>query len=284
MLACTAAKPFDSPDYLYEVKWDGYRCLALVAGGAHRLHSRRLRDLSDRYPELAGLPRWVRGHQAVLDGELVALREGRPDFHALQERCGKVSYVVFDLLNLDGRDLTAWPLEARREALRGLVAEAERLVFSDHVLEHGRAFYRAVTARGLEGMVAKRLGSPYLPGQRSPHWLKVRSLRVVEAVVVGYLGGPAGVRSLVLGTPRQDGLRYAGRVASGLSARRGRELLGRLRPRASCPLVDPERLPSDLRAGVRWAEPEVRCLVECLEVTSAGVLRHPVYRGPVTDR
>ncbi|MDQ7792911.1 MAG: non-homologous end-joining DNA ligase [bacterium] len=279
MLARTSERAFDSPRHWFEVKWDGYRCLAFVENGVMRLQSRNLRDLTSFYPELAPLPGWVRAREAILDGELVAMRGARPDFGALQDRQGPVVYVVFDLLHRDGRDLMAESLEARREALREVVpACGTSLVFSEHVVGQGLALYRAVTDRGLEGIVAKEVASPYLPGERSRYWLKVRHRKVLEATIVGYTGiHPRYPRSLVLAVAGGDGLSYIGRVGTGYSGAEGEDLVRRLRLRADSPLADSGRVPGP----VRWVEPGLRCRVEYTELTAEGLLRQPVYRGLV---
>lgn len=278
MLARTCQQPFDSDRHLFELKWDGYRCLAFVSGGRVHLQSRNLRDLTPGYPELASMPQWVRARELVLDGELVAFRNGRPDFQALQDRRGAVVYVAFDLLYLDGRDLMPEKLSDRRDALRETVAGGQpALVFSEHVTRRGLAFYQAVVERGLEGIMAKDLASPYLPGRRSGHWLKVRHVKSLEAVIVGYTGEhPHAPRSLLLATRADGGLRYAGRVGTGYSQAEGRALLAKLRPRPGSPLGE------EVPGAVTWVDPEHVCRVEYLELTADGMLRHPVYRGLVS--
>lgn len=277
MLAQTCRRAFDSDRHIFELKWDGYRCLAFITGGEVRLQSRNLRDLTPAYPELDSMPRWVKAREAILDGELVAFRDGRPDFGALQDRQGAVVYVAFDLLHLDGRDLMPERLSDRRDALRETIAAgAAALVFSEHVTGQGRAFFQAVTGRGLEGIMAKEVSSPYLPGRRTRHWLKVRHVKTLEAVIVGYTGEyPHAPRSLLLARREDGGLRYVGRVGTGYSAGEGKVLLQKLRPRHGTPLE--ERVPG----AIHWVHPELRCRVEYLELTGEGLLRHPVYRGLV---
>jgi DNA ligase D-like protein (predicted ligase) len=297
MLAEAAPAPFDGDDWLFEVKWDGYRALAFLErgagvgrggdadGGRTRLQSRRLRDLTPGYPDLRRLHRHLEGRQAVVDGEIVALREGRPDFQTLQKGGGPVIYIAFDILELDGEVLIGRPLAQRRRVLEHRLTPGPDLVVSRAVLGRGTDFYRAVVQSGLEGVVAKRLDSPYRPGRRSRDWLKVRNVRRLFAVVCGYTPAadarPFG--SLVLGLPDRRGrLVYAGLVGTGLDQREMASLLGLLDRTGPCPFPDGE--PRSLRGRAVWVEPVHVVEVECLELTDDGRLRHPVYRGLRPDK
>ncbi len=291
MLARLAARPFDSPAYLFEVKWDGTRCLAFVERGGVRLQNRRFHRIEWRYPELAVLAGLERG--SVLDGEVVVLHEGRADFERLQRReqapdparaaaLARVlpaTYVAFDLLYERGRAILRRPLEERRERLRALVAprQGPALLFSEHVAGAGRRFFDEVTAAGHEGVMAKRRDSPYLPGVRSRAWLKVKAQREERFAVIGYLPRPgeAAVSSLLLGERAGGRWRYRGRVAAGLGERARRALhaeLSRLPP-LGAPVA------GAVPARARLVRTGLRARVRYQDLTRAGLLRAPVLLG-----
>lgn len=290
--------PFDSALHQFEIKWDGVRAVAYVEGGAWRLHGRRRRDLATRYPELAFLPRLSSlsgsGDGFVLDGELVVLRpDGSPDFRAVlgRENAGPSSvpslarrspvvYVVFDLLYQDGRSLLAAPLAERRERLQRFVAQAAqpRLVLSDAIVGDGKALFAAACARGLEGIVAKRLDSRYEAGERSGAWQKIKQSHRVHCLVLGY--EPSGARdfkSLIVATDVDGELRCVGKVGSGIDGAEREQLLRLLAARpAAQPLV-----PTELEG--RWVEPGIYGLVSYLERTEHGNLRAPVWISLVRE-
>jgi DNA ligase D-like protein (predicted ligase) len=292
MLATLTPEPFDSPEFRFELKWDGVRCVAFLESST-RLQSRRLNDLTSRYPELAGLHGAVSGRPAILDGELVLFSEGRPDFTALLARhqlrtparllaaaqSRPVTYVAFDLLYWEGRNIMDYPLHRRQELLREAVQETDRLVLSRPVAGSGLAFARAVFARGLEGVLAKRSDSPYRPGIRSRDWLKVKRPRSLRAVIAGYAERvDGGVGSVVAGVYDETGtLRLAGQAGVSLPESASRDLLQRLTALRGTepPLVAP--LSRRLRS-VRWVEPRLVCRLEYLEQGAPGHLRHAVFR------
>lgn len=230
MLARTAEGPFSSPDWIYEVKWDGIRAIA-YAGDPLSLLSRSGRDMAGRFPELREILELARG--CVLDGEIVLLRDGRNDIQDLMGRFQEndprqidadsrslpVTYVAFDILETDGTPLIHLPLEERRRILETRVKEGKYLVRSIAVQGEGERYYAEVVKRGLEGVMAKRLGSPYEPGARSGSWLKVKALKTCDCVVFGYTRGD-GARAgtfgaLVLGLCDQGKGVYIGRVGTG---------------------------------------------------------------------
>ncbi|MBC7325464.1 MAG: ATP-dependent DNA ligase, partial [Moorella sp. (in: Bacteria)] len=245
MLAVTD-QPFDSPDFIYEIKWDGYRCLAYLDGSTF-LQSRNLQDLTPTFPELAGLHRGVRGQPAVLDGEIIVLDEGgRPSFSRLQAR-GRLAapakirqaaihtpaiFVAFDLLYYCGDNIMARPLSARKELLQEAIKQQQDyLLVSTFIEASGTSFFNACVRQGLEGVMAKARESPYLPGRRSPYWRKFRHTRQGEFVIVGYEPGK-GERSLgalILGEYRQGRLVYRGKVGTGFDREEEERLLAELR-------------------------------------------------------
>lgn len=301
MLA-TPGEPPDSSDFLYEVKWDGFRCLAYLDGGTH-LRSRRGRLLDAAFPELAGLDHSLpAGQPMILDGELVILEGGHPAIGRLQERLAAgrprpgappARLIVFDLLYLEGRPQMGRPLAARREALEGVLARAwpgAPVELSPPLPAAGRALLEAAAARGLEGVMAKRLDSLYRPGRRSSDWIKVRRRPGREAAVLGYTRRGGEVRSLALGLPGPGGWRYVGHVGSGLSSRMGRALLPLLERWRTAEAPVPLPLPRGERFGpppeqaTLWVTPRLVVEVEFLEMTPAGLLRHPSLKGIRPDK
>jgi bifunctional non-homologous end joining protein LigD len=282
MLATAVARPFDDADWIFEVKWDGYRAVAEVAGGNVALTSRNLRALDDRFPAIADALRGL-GAAAVLDGEIVVLDDrGRPDFQRLQHYAaspaGRLVYCVFDLLHLDGRDLTGLPLAKRKELLEKILPRAPEIRFSDHVRGEGRLFFEAARKQGLEGIMAKHAGSRYRPGLRSRQWLKIKTRLTQDAVIAGFTQ-PRGARkqfgALVLGAFADGELTYIGHVGAGFDAKSLREVRARLEPLvrkrspfSSAPAVD---------EAATWVKPELVCEVAFAEWTKDGVMRQPVF-------
>lgn len=282
----------EGPDWVFEVKWDGVRLLADTRGERLVLLSRTGRDVTAAYPELADLGS-VQG--ALLDGEVVAMRDGTPSFAALAERIGgadptraarlaarsPVTYMVFDLLSLYGVDLTRLPFVERRATLERLSLPGQCVL--SPVYDDGAALWEVTAAHGLEGVVAKRRSAPYRPGQRSPDWLKATHRRSRTALVGGWRGESTGsgrLGAVLLGAPdTSGGLRYLGRAGSGLSGALAEVLTRRLGPlrRSTRPFADSP--PAADARGATWCEPAVRVDVAYLSRTPAGRLRHPVLRG-----
>lgn len=290
--------PPDDPRWGYEVKWDGVRALAYIEGGTARLQSRTRRDITALYPELSVLSRDL--DAVVLDGEVVALDEsGRPRFERLQQRINvppgpavmrraaeiPVSYVAFDLLHHSGRSLLDTPYAERRELLAGLPLPEEVARAPRHHVGNGAALLEASRARGLEGLVAKRLDSPYLPGRRSRLWLKVKNFRRQELVIGGWLPGLGGrantMGALLVGYHDPGGLRYAGRVGTGFTGAELARLTQRLETlgRPSSPFAPDPPLPPDVRRTARFVEPVLVAEVAFSEWTAGGTLRAPSYKG-----
>jgi bifunctional non-homologous end joining protein LigD len=294
MLATLAEELPVGSDWLYEVKWDGYRAIARVAGGEATLTSRRGNDLTERFRGVASaLEAALRTPDAVLDGEVCALDErGRSSFSAMQQ--GKadtpIVYYVFDVLEIDGEPLVDLPLVERRERLESLLDRRSQTVRISEAFEDGRALFEAVKKEGLEGVVAKRKDSPYLPGRRTRDWLKVKARNRQEFVIAGYTGGQgrrAGrFGSLVLGVFRGRELVYAGNVGTGFSEKEIDELLEALRPleRSEPPFKVVPKMPRVRRGDVVWVEPTLVCEAEFVEWTHEGHLRAPVYVGLREDK
>lgn len=284
--------------WVHEVKWDGMRVLADVTNGQLTLTSRSGNDVTVSYPELAGLADLY--DDMLLDGEVVAMDSGRPSFAALAERMHvrdrrkaerlaatrPVTLMVFDLLRLYGSDLTGQPLSARREILERLELEARHWQVPP-VYDDGAQLFAATLDQGLEGIVSKRLASPYLPGRRSTDWLKSPHRTTVSAVVGGWRAEKTNdsgrLGAVLVGLPDASGWRYAGGVGSGIAGRAATQLAAALAPltRATSPFSTP--VPAVDAAGVTWVEPTIVVEVRTLEVTRDGRLRQPAYLGIRTD-
>lgn len=303
MLAVPGPMPTGAAGWSFEVKWDGMRAIVHCPGdGTLTVRTRTLRDVTALWPELTGLPRAI-GAGAVLDGELVAFDDdGRPSFERLQPRMHAtpatasvaaasrpVVYVVFDLLWIDGDDVCASPYHERRERLGaiGLGDGDGWRVPAGLSGADTAAIAGAVRGLGLEGVVAKRTDSHYLPGVRSPNWRKVKFLLSQEFVVGGWAEGHGGrdgrLGSLVLGVhDAGGGLRYSGRVGTGFTAAELDRLATSLAPLAI------ERSPFASgppgTTGLHWVDPVIVVEVAFTEWTSGGVLRHPTYRGRRIDK
>ena len=296
MLARLADLPTDPERWAFEVKWDGVRALAYSEPGHLRLQARSGNDITKRYPELARLNRALSSHSAILDGEIVAFDEaGRPSFGRLQHRMhiaseaqarrlakeSPVAYVIFDLLWLDGHSVMGLPYTDRRELLERLELKGSNWQVPDHVTGDGRDLQAATRAQGLEGIVAKRLDSPYEPGRRSTSWRKIKNVQRTDVVVCGWMPGEGrrsnSIGALLVAVEEEGHLRYAGRVGTGFTDRELDRLLGLLTPlvRDEVPWTAGSRPPR----GAVLVEPRHVAEVEYIEWTSDGVLRAPSYKG-----
>jgi bifunctional non-homologous end joining protein LigD len=304
MMARTGTLPRDDEHWGFEVKWDGVRAICHSEPGRLRLHSRNLLDITPRYPEVGRLNRALSHHRAVLDGEVVALdADGKPSFGALQRRMHvssetavrrlaketPVTYVIFDLLWLDGHSLMGLPYTERRSRLAELeLGEGGRWRVPDYVVGHGKELLVATAAQGLEGVIAKRLDSPYDPGRRNPSWLKIKNVERQEVVIGGWVPGDGKRRdrigALLAGVRDDDGsLRHIGRVGTGFTEAELDRLAEKLRPleREDSPFAPGgPKIPR----GAVFAEPELVAEVEFREWTDGGQLRAPSYKGLRDDK
>lgn len=297
MLA-VSSQPFDSPEYFYEVKWDGYRALAYLDTGVTVLRSRNLLEITGVFPELGGIHRGVKSLPALLDGEVVVFSGGRPSFGAIQSRGRLTSpvkikrasemlpavYLAFDVLYAGGRPVMDEPLWRRKEILAREAQGTGPLVVSEYVPENGVLFAQAAREQGLEGIMAKAVNSPYLPGKRSPYWKKVRHTREADLGICGYSAGKGGRRLgalLLCGSDKGKNV-YAGKVGTGFNRETEEDLVKRLQKiRTETP---PLAVPRKEAAGVTWVRPHLVCTVEYLERTGEGYLRHPSFKGLRFDK
>ena len=306
MLARPGDLPSDDRGWAYEVKWDGVRAITYWRPGRVRIESRNLNDVSSRYPELRGLGRELGAREAVLDGEIVAFDEqGRPSFERLQRRMHVTSksvierlareqpavYVIFDVLYLDGRLTIELPYRERRALIDELALNGPAWQTPANHVGEGSDFLAVTADHGLEGIVAKRLDSPYRPGERGGEWLKIKNVNRQELIIGGWLPGKGrrsgGIGALLMGYRATEGgrrvLRYAGRVGTGFSEpelERLAELLARRR-RDSNPFDGEGASPPK---GARFVEPELVAEIEFSHWTRERILRHSAYKGLRSDK
>jgi bifunctional non-homologous end joining protein LigD len=301
MMAVLTAKPFDDDEWLFEVKWDGHRCLANL-GTSTRLTSRTRRDMTAQFPELIDMHRQLAARNAVVDGEIVALdRDGRPSFERMQDRFHRtpeelarnkgrvpVQFLAFDLLWLDGQPLLELPLHERRARLEEVLVETKDIRLSQVVEGAGTAFFDHVKALQLEGIVAKRADSCYRPGVRSADWRKIKALCLQDCVIVGWTPGKGGraatLGSLLLAVYDDGRLRYAGNVGTGFTHAFLADLLDRLQE-LQVPRPMFEGFEGTLRPrGARFVRPELVCEVEYLRWTEDNKLRAASFKGLRPDK
>ena len=293
MLATLVGGPFDDPDWLFEVKWDGFRMEAVVDGDTVRLWTRGQQDAAARYfGPFLDPPTWIRAKQAIVDGEVIALDErGEPDFALLQARIKargvaagptRFVYEVFDLLNLDGRSLLDEPLEERRRLLSDVLRPVPHVRLSEHIEGEGRAFFEAARARGLEGIMAKDRRSIYEPGKRTDRWQKIKIRPEQELVLGGWMTGTGkaiDLGALLVGVYEGRALRYAGKVGAGFTTANRAELLAAVAPLATddSPFATPP--PRATARAAIWLRPELVIRAEFAGWTSDGLVRQAAYKG-----
>lgn len=298
MLATLVEAPPASPDWLYEVKWDGIRGICFIENGELRIQSRRGNRCERQYPELSVLPHYVNASNAVLDGEIAVLDEnGRPSFSLIQPRIAvadpnsvahlsrkvPVTLFLFDLLYLDGYDLRGCALTERKRLLSEVIKPTEHIRVSDHFVAKGLEMLEAARQNGLEGIVAKKLDSKY-EGRRSKCWVKIKVVNEQEFVIAGFTHGERSYfSSLVLGLYEGDKLVHAGQVGTGFNDKSLREIFNKLEPliTGKRPFIDK---PTRMLRKVTWVKPELVCQVKFLEFTEDGLLRAPVFLGLRPDK
>ncbi len=296
MLATRGTRVPSGDGWSHEVKWDGMRVLVEVTDGRVRLWSRNENDVSVSFPELHDVTQGPLAERDVLlDGEVVAFLDGIPTFGALADRMhvsqprrakalaetNPVTLLVFDLLRLDGEDLTGLPLSERRERLDGLgIGDVHWQVPAAY--DDGEMLLRATEQQGLEGVVSKKRTSRYHPGRRSADWLKFPHRPTASYVVGGWrreTDSSTRIGAVLVGEPTPDGLRYRGRVGSGIAGRTGQRLLEVLRPLETDTSPFADAVPKVDAVGTTWLVPQVVVEVAALGFTPAGRLRQPAFLG-----
>lgn len=280
---------FNSPDWLFEIKWDGYRAIAEIKKSGNRLYSRNGLTFDKAYPKVFEALKAIRKN-AILDGEIVVYDEsGKPNFQKLQNYRNKdkytIQYFVFDLIELDGKSVTALPLVERKQLLKTLLPESKVIRYCDHVEDEGELLFSQMQKMNLEGMIAKKKQSKYLIGKRSADWLKIKNVQSQEAIIVGFTD-PKGSRqyfgSLLLAVRNKGKLVSIGNVGTGFNDKSLKDLHGKLKKlvRKTSPLDVPIKETPD----ITWVNPELVCNIKFTEITDDGSVRHPVFQGLRIDK
>ena len=287
MLATLSKNVFSDKNWVFEIKWDGYRAIAELKDG-FRFYSRNGLSFASKYPPIVDALQQQK-HEMILDGEIVAYNEeGLPHFQSLQhygEKPVPLIYHVFDLLYLNGSDTTGLTLLQRKELLKEALTESDHIKYCDHVAEDGEGFFEVIKKKGLEGMIAKETSSNYAIGRRSTNWLKIKNLNTEEVVIAGYTK-PRGSRSkfgaLILGRYEGDELIYAGHTGTGFDEISLQELYEKMQP-----LVvekSPFKVTPKTNMPATWIKPELVCNIKYSEITRDGIFRHPVFTGLRIDK
>ena len=276
--------------WMHEVKYDGYRALIAVGGGTAKVYTRSGLDWTDKFQAIADAAAQLDVDTALIDGEIVAFKNGHPDFSTLKDAIssgGDMTFFAFDLLELNGEDLRPLPNVQRKERLRPLIPASDRLQFSEHILGSGEQLFETMCQEGLEGIVSKQADAPYR-GARTKSWLKVKCTRRQEFVIVGWTKSDKsrGFRSLLLGVHEDGKLRYAGKVGTGFSNDLMIELSAKLaRLERKTPTVEiPKNLGRAAVRGAHWVTPKLVAEIAFTETTPDKLLRHPSFLGLRGDK
>jgi DNA ligase D-like protein (predicted ligase) len=293
MLAETS-EPFDSEEYYFEPKWDGLRCIAYLRNGKVELQNRNLTMVTKSYPELAEIGHNVASNAAVLDGEVVILENGLPSFEALQNRFGvdnpiqvrtlsrkaPTTYIAFDLLHLNGRDIVKQPLSYRRQKLASIIRDGPHLIVSQYIPEKGKSYFQKAVQLGFEGVMAKRAGSTYQMGARTRDWLKIKQVKTMDCIIAGFTEG-TGSRTPTFGAlvlaayGRDRNLTHLGNVGTGFTDVDMKRLLKIFKPIKTRrrTITDEVKAPSP----ITWVKPKLVAEVGYSQITRDGKLRLPRF-------
>lgn len=288
MLLTETKLPFDDANYIFELKLDGIRAIMYLSPDSVAVTNKRLQDVTKRYPELDKVKSAV-GARVVLDGELVAIKGGKPDFFALRKRSAMtnalkteiaaarspVEFAAYDILYLDGEDLTGLAIERRKELLHACVRETAGLSVVGHVRESGVRLFELVKKEGLEGIVAKRLGSVYRPGRRSRDWIKIKAMQEEDLDIVGFVEDPSGeVKDLIYGTFSDGAATPQGKVYLGVGASDREAVKKHLKRYGQAPAPSVKRYPDAV-----WLKKGLSGTVRFMHKTESGALRQPVFKS-----
>ena len=300
MLATLVTKPPDEPGWVYEIKWDGYRAISYLNAGNAEIRSRNNKSFDEKfYPIHQALKNWK--INAVVDGEIIVQTEkGVPHFEDLQgwrsEADGQLAYYVFDILWLEGKNLMDFPLSERREILKSLVPAEGIIRLSKNHEATGNEFYELAAKMDLEGIIAKKSDSKYIPDTRSKEWLKIKTEKRQEAVIGGYTVNENTTKkfsALLLGVFDGDEFNFIGPVGTGFSVETQKELLAKMKKfeTKNCPFpIEPEYnkpsrfRPNPPKATVTWLKPALVAEISYREITRDGILRHPSFKGLREDK
>lgn len=289
MLAKLHDEAFDNEDWVYELKWDGYRAIAEINRKNRKLYSRNGLSFEDKYPQIFEALTAVK-KKVVLDGEVVVFDEhGKPSFQALQQfdpaNPAPIVYYVFDVLYINGKSVEDKTLLERKALLKELLPENDFIKYCDHIQGKGITFFNQVKKAGMEGMIAKNGNSIYKEGVRTNDWLKIKHMLTDEAVIAGYTA-PRGSRkrfgALVLGTYEKGKLVYIGHTGTGFNEKALKEVYQKMQPLVTD--ENPFGKPVRINSPVTWVKPQLVCNLKYTEVTSEGNRRHPVFMGLREDK
>ena len=283
-------EPFDDKDYIFELKLDGIRCIAYIDTKSVVLQNKRFKDVTDIYPELKEMNKCVK-HKVILDGELVVLTDGKPDFYALQTRSlmtdkfrielaakrNPVQFVAYDIIYNNGKDLTNLPLMKRKEILSANINEGNNLSISRYIEENGKAFFELAKKENLEGIVAKKKDGLYHIGKRTRDWVKIKVMQDEDLLVLGYKPDENGnVKDLILGHEENGKLKCKGSVYLGIS-KEERDYIKNFATKNKSKVIDGKY------KDVIWIEPELIGTVQYMQETESGNMRQPVWKGLKMD-
>ncbi len=280
---------FKNPDWIFEIKWDGYRAIAEINKDGHRLYSRNGLTFDKAYPKIFDALKVI-GTESVIDGEIVVFDEaGKPNFQKLQNYQNRdkyiIQYYVFDCIKYKGKLITDLPLIERKKILQSLIPQSDVIKYCDHVDEDGKEFYKQVLKINLEGMIAKKKASTYQIGKRTSDWLKIKNIQTQEAIIVGFTepkGSRTAFGSLLLAVNKKGKLVSIGNVGTGFTDKSLKELHAKLKNliRKTSPLSIPIKDVAD----VTWVDPKLVCNIKFTEITDEGSIRHPVFQGLRVDK
>lgn len=281
--------PFDSPEWLFEIKWDGYRAIAEVNNKGNRLYSRNGLTFDKAYPKIFNALSTVKT-EAIIDGEIVVFDDnGKPSFQRMQnyrntDKCA-IQYYVFDCVEIKGKSITHLPLVERKELLKDILLESNYIRYCDHVEDEGKKLFEQMKKMGLEGMIAKRKDSKYHKAKRSPDWLKIKNIQGQEAIIVGYTD-PKGSRkyfgSLLLAVKKTGKLASIGNVGTGFTEKILKDVFSKLK--ALIRKTSPLDIPIKETPDITWVDPVLVCNITFTEITDEGSVRHPVFQGLRVDK
>lgn len=293
MLIGADGEAFDSPDYIYELKWDGERCLAyLDPDTGTELRNKRNLKMLPKVPELSALHQQVNA-RCILDGELMVLKNGRPDYYEIQKRSimsnhfkiellskkYPASFIPFDILYYQGRDITLLPLMERKKYLsEAIKKETDRMAISKWIEAQGISFYNLAKQQNLEGIVAKRKDSIYVAGKRTKDWIKMKNLKDEDFVVCGYIYKENNMISIVLGQYDGTELVYKGHVTLGVGGANFRKI------EETAKVSSPDFIPPAGNEEAVWVNPNLVCTVKFMDYTASGGMRQPVFKGLREDK
>jgi bifunctional non-homologous end joining protein LigD len=280
---------FDSSEWIFEIKWDGYRAIAEVNKGGNKLYSRNGLTFNKAYAKVfEGLKSFKK--DAIIDGEIVVFDEkGKPNFQKLQNYQNRdkylIQYYVFDIIELAGKSVTSLTLIERKEILQKLLPESDVIKYCDHVDGEGKLLFKEMVKMGLEGMIAKRKQSKYLVGKRTSDWLKIKNVQSQEAIIVGFTdpkGSRSSFGSLLLAVKNKGKLTSIGNVGTGFTDQSLKDLHSKLKKiiRKTSPLDVPIKQTPD----ITWVDPVLICNIKFTEITDEGSVRHPVFQGLRIDK